>query len=94
MYSKFNYSPSDYFYNNEINRFLTQGNEIFSEHEKEVQECLSEYISEEGIINGTALKEHCFSIKPKNVFISHSHSDLNKVKAFAGWLYQCFGLVA
>lgn len=94
MYSKFNYSPSDYFYNNEINPYLTHGNEIYSKHEKEVQECLSEYISEEGVINGTALKEHWFSITPKNVFISHSHCDLNKVKAFAGWLHQCFGLEA
>ena len=51
MYSKFNYSPSDYFYNNEINSYLTHGNEIYSKYEKEVQECLSEYISEEGVIN-------------------------------------------
>ena len=94
MYSKFNYSPSDYFYNNEINSYLTHGNEIYSKYEKEVQECLSEYISEEGVINGTALKEHWFSITPKNVFISHSPFDLNKVKAFAGWLHQCFGLEA
>lgn len=94
MYTKFNYSPSGYFYNHEINRHLSKGNEIFSAHEKEVQDCLSEYISEDGIINGTDLKEHWFSIKKKDIFISHSHCDINKVKAFAGWLYDCFGLEA
>lgn len=94
MYTKFNYSPSGYFYNSEINRHFTKGIELFSAHEKEVQDCLSEYITEDGIINGTALKEHWFSISKKDVFISHSHCDINKVKAFAGWLYDCFGLEA
>ena len=41
MYTKFNYSPSGYFYNHEINRHLSNGNKIFSAHEKEVQKCLS-----------------------------------------------------
>ena len=94
MYTKFNYSPSGYFYNSEINRHFTKGIELFSAHEKEVQDCLSEYITEDGIINGTALKEHWFSISKKDVFISHSHCDINKVKAFAGWLYDCFELEA
>ena len=66
----------------------------FLHTKKEVQDCLSEYITEDGIINGTALKEHWFSISKKDVFISHSHCDINKVKAFAGWLYDCFELEA
>lgn len=94
MYTKFNYSPSGYFYNHEINRHLSNGNKIFSAHEKEVQKCLSQYITEDGIINGTDLKEHWFSITKKDIFISHSHCDINKVKAFAGWLHDCFGLEA
>lgn len=94
MFAKFNYSPSGYFYNSEINRHLTKGSELFATHEKEVQECLGEYITEDGVINGTALKEHWFSISHKDIFISHSHCDLNRVKAFAGWLYECFGLEA
>ena len=89
-----NKDSSGYFYNSEINRHFTKGIELFSAHEKEVQDCLSEYITEDGIINGTALKEHWFSISKKDVFISHSHCDINKVKAFAGWLYDCFELEA
>lgn len=94
MFSKFNYSPSDSFYNTSINQYLTVGNEIYAEHQKEVQECLSKYISEDGIINGTNLKEDWFSITKKDVFISHSHKDINKVKAFAGWLHNAFGIEA
>ncbi len=94
MYSKFNYSPTAAFYNSTLNRYLTRGNEIFNKHESEVQKCLSKYINEDGIINGTDLKEHWFSISDKDIFISHSHKDLNKVKAFAGWIYETFGLEA
>lgn len=92
MFSKFNYSPSNSFYNTTINKYLSIGNEIYSEHQKEVQKCLAEYISEDGVINGTNLKEDWFSITKKDVFISHSHNDINKVKAFAGWLHEVFGL--
>ena len=51
-------------------------------------------ITEDGVINGSDLKEHWFSISDKDIFISHSHKDINKVKAFAGWLYDTFGLEA
>lgn len=94
MYSKFNYSPAIPFYNNTLNSYLTKGNEIYEEHQKEVQDCLSKYITEEGIINGSDLKEHWFSVSKKDIFISHSHKDINKVKAFAGWIYETFGLEA
>lgn len=87
MFSKFNYSPTSWFYNNYINKYLTVGNEIYARHQDEVKKCLSEYISEDGIISGTNLKEDWFSITKKDVFISHSHQDINRVKAFAGWLH-------
>lgn len=94
MFSKFNYCPSIPFYNTYINQYHTRGNAIYAEHQKEVQACLSDYISEDGIINGTNLKEDWFSIAKKDVFISHSHKDINRVKAFAGWLYDVFGIEA
>lgn len=94
MFAKFNYSPSGAFYNSVINHYYTIGVDLFTSHEKEVQGCLAKYITEDGIINGTELKERWFSITPKDIFISHSHNDLNRVKAFAGWLHDCFGLEA
>lgn len=94
MYTKFNYSPAGSFYNRVINPCLEHGRAIYKKHEEEVHNCLAQYITEDGVINGTALKEHWFSISKKDVFISHSHDDINKVIAFAGWLHDAFGLEA
>ena len=94
MYTKFNYSPAGSFYNQVINPCLEHGRAIYKKHEEEVHNCLAQYITEDGVINGTALKEHWFSISKKDVFISHSHDDINKVIAFAGWLHDAFGLEA
>lgn len=95
MYKKFNYAQANSsFYNQVINRHLEQGKAIYESHVKEVQDCLAKYITKDGVINATALKEHWFSVSPKDVFISHSHNDISKVKAFAGWLYDSFGLEA
>ena len=82
------------FYDSSSARYFARGDEIFKSQEVEVQDCLSRYINENGIINGSDLKDHWFSISDKDVFISHSHKDLDIVKAFAGWLYETFGLEA
>ena len=92
MFIAYNYSPESAFYNAHINGFLSLGNRIYESHKEEVQRCLSEFITEEGIIQGTALKQNWFSVEKADVFISHSHKDINKVKAFAGWLQELFGL--
>lgn len=95
MYKKFDYSPvNSSFYNQVINQHLEKGKSIYESHVKEVQDCLAKYITKDGVINATALKDHWFSISKKNVFISHSHDDISKVKAFADWLYDSFGLEA
>ncbi len=94
MYSKFNYNPSYFFYNNTLNDYLQKGNELYQRHEEEVKKCLSEYITVDGIINTSKLKADWFSITKKDIFISHSHQDIERVKAFAGWLYENFGLEA
>lgn len=55
---------------------------------------MKEFICDNGEIKGTALKEHWFKVNTADIFISHSHRDINKVRAFAGWLYHNFGLEA
>ena len=92
MFSKFNYLPQGTFYNNELNNFLDKGTKLYTSVKKEVTSCLSKYITESGIIKGSDLKDHWFKISEKDVFISHSHSDLYKVNAFTGWLEANFGL--
>lgn len=94
MFVAYKYSPSDFFYNSNLNPYLTKGAELYDDHEIMVRDCLSKFISSDGIVNGSELRENWFSVETTDVFISHSHKDINKVKAFAGWLYYRFGLTS
>lgn len=38
------------------------------------------------------MKEEWLKTQKYDVFLSHSHKDIDKVKAFSGWLYDMFGL--
>lgn len=62
MFIAFNYAPTDHFYNSTLNKYMTKGVSLYSENEKSVQRCLSKYISPEGIVNGSELRENWFSI--------------------------------
>lgn len=94
MFSKFNLSISDFFYNSVLNKHLENGKCIYEVHEVISKKKLKEFIYENGHIDGIALQSDWFQIENVDVFISHSHQDINKVKAFAGWLYDEFGLTA
>ena len=94
MYSKFNLTISDYFYNSEINKHLETGKKIYDNFELQSKKCLKEFLYDNGNIDGTSMKENWFNIEKADIFISHSHKDITKVKAFAGWLYDQFDLIA
>lgn len=94
MYSKFNCEISDYFYNKNINQYLEDGRKIYKNFQQQCEHSLKPFLLDNGHIDGTALKDIWFSISKANVFISHSHKDIEKVKAFAGWLKNKFGLTA
>ena len=94
MYSKFNLSIGDYFYNSELNKHLESGKRIYENHEVFAKKNLKEFIFDNGHIDGTAMKSNWFQIENVDIFISHSHQDITKVKAFAGWLYDEFKLTA
>ena len=94
MYSKFNCNISDYFYNTVINQYCTTGRKIYESFQQQCENSLKPFLLDNGHIDGTALKDTWFSINNADVFISHSHKDSEKVKAFAGWLKDEFGLTA
>lgn len=94
MYSKYELTISDFFYNKELNEHLESGKKIYSRHEKKAKKALKEFIYDNGHIDGTSMKNNWFQMEEVDVFISHSHRDINKVKAFAGWLYDEFKLTA
>lgn len=94
MYSKFDVKIDDYFYNSELNKHLGRGMSIYQEHERQAKNSLKEFLYDNGHIDGTAMKSNWFQIEKVDIFISHSHQDITKVKAFAGWLYDEFNLTA
>lgn len=94
MYSKYNIEISNSFYNRELNKHLECGRKIYEKHEKMAKKSLKEFIYDNGNIDGTSMKSNWFQIEDVDIFISHSHKDLTKVKAFAGWLHDEFNLTA
>ena len=94
MFARFNYLPENYYYNHYFNPHLESGRKIYNATIEKTRKCLRGFILENGHIDGTALKDHWFNIIDADVFISHSHKDIEKVKGFAGWLYDQFGLTS
>ncbi len=96
MYKAFNLKlkPEDVSFRCTIKKYKEIGDALYSNNQKEVKKILSDYISRDGVIDGTKLINNCFPELNKDVFISHSHKDLDMVKAFAGWLKSVFGLNA
>lgn len=92
MYSRFNLQISDFFYNNEINKHLESGKKIYEHHGALAKKSLKEFLYENGHVDGSSMKENWFQMEDVDIFISHSHQDITKVKAFAGWLYDEFNL--
>ncbi len=91
MFSKFNYNIGS-LYNREINPHHEVGNSLYEKSIKDARKCLEEFIYTKGHIDGSSLQSHWFKAIDANIFISHSHEDINKVKSLAGWLYNNFGL--
>ena len=93
MYSKFNLKISS-LYDDELKKHLESGRKIYNNHKEQAKKNLKEFICDNGRIDGTSMKDHWFQMEDVDVFISHSHQDIIKVQAFAGWLYDEFGLTA
>lgn len=95
MFAKFNLELS-----NKIYDIGTRGREyykcigerIYKECDDVSKKNLSAFIKENGTIDGTAMQKEWFNQVKADVFLSHSHKDIENVKTFAGWLKAEFGL--
>lgn len=94
MYSKFNCVINDDFYFDDIEDHYETGRAIYEDFKQQSKRCLKPFLLDNGHIDGSALKDNWFTINKADVFISHSHKDIEKVTAFAGWLKNTFGLTA
>ena len=94
MFRGFNLSISKEFFKNKGYSFekYKEIGEIHLEAQKaQYQESLEEYINED-IINGTKIQTEWFPPIEADIFISHSHKDIDVASALAGWIHETFGL--
>lgn len=68
------------------------GHDVLSHFKSPVSDSISKYIKANGHLDANHLRGEWFPAVPADVFISHSHADINLAYALAGFLKQKFGL--
>jgi hypothetical protein len=87
MYKGFNLSFGKNFF-----QFMKQGEELSTQYRTVIMQKMDAFLTDDGKLDGSRLQEHWFPQVHADVFISHSHNDLNVATALAGWLFDSFGL--
>ncbi|MCP1188030.1 toll/interleukin-1 receptor domain-containing protein [Priestia flexa] len=72
--------------------YLEIGKKHYDNSKRQVYEKLSQFLSKDGSIDGTAMQNHWFPMIDTDIFISHSHANKDKAIALAGWLKKEFDL--
>ena len=70
----------------------TKGSAITSKYKKVVNDILNEKFKDYKFINGSEIQEEWFPQVKCDIFLSHSHKDIDKAKTFAGWVKNKFNL--
>ena len=68
------------------------GTLLYKETKNSVEENLDKYITESGSLDGSKIQKDWFPTVNANIFLSHSHNDLNLAIGLAGYFYKEFGL--
>lgn len=68
------------------------GKSLYDKYSDKVVKALSEYLNDSGSLEGTKIANDWFPMVDADIFISHSHMDIDEVMSFAGWLFKEFGI--
>ncbi len=74
--------------------YYSEGEKLYSSYWEAVRPALSNFIQKDKSLDGGAIQNAWFPKIKADVFISHSHDDLETAVFFAGWLKEAFGLNA
>lgn len=69
-----------------------QGRAVTHHYETQIRDKLDSFISTGNGIDGSSLQDHWFPQVDADIFLSHSHSDLELALKFAGWIKSNFDL--
>lgn len=100
MFSGFNLKIKKEFFksSNEYYRYIKKAKNILNCDINAYKRSLKDYVIIDNIdgecLNGTTIQNNWFPLVEADVFISHSHADKKLANAFAGWLYDEFGLTS
>lgn len=70
----------------DVESWLKAAKTLYENQTKEIEASLGKFKTSEGLLNGSLLTAECFPLISADVFISHSHKDLNLALAIAGYL--------
>ena len=91
MFRAFNLSLSWQGGTDELQRI---GAEAIAQNEGSVKAALAQFLSADGVVDGTGIQSRVFPQIAAEVFISHSHWDSTDALALAGWLKRDFNLTS
>lgn len=74
------------------NEFYSAGEELYSDFKNEIEKNLENFKNADGVLDGKKLTAEWFPLIKSNVFISHSHKDIDTVLLIAGFLYKTQGV--
>lgn len=81
-------------YNNDLKELIDGysniGKHIMESKKQSIKKQLESYINEDGTIDFTNIQDDRFPTVDSDIFISHSHKDINIINALAGWLHTKF----
>lgn len=90
MYLGFNYDTKK-----DFSQYKKSGEEIFFKQKDIIQKELKSYFyTGTTTINGNKLEDDWFPQVTSDIFLSHSHNDLDEVLGVSGWLYEKFNLIS
>lgn len=74
------------------NEFYSAGEELYSDFKNEIEKNLENFKNADGALDGKKLTAEWFPLIKSDVFISHSHKDIDTVLLIAGFLYKTQGV--
>ncbi len=80
------------FNDDELEYYKTIGESIYRKTKRKFS--INNFLDEDGILDGSKIQSNCFPTVEADIFISHSHEDLDLVKSLAGYLYKTKGLIS
>lgn len=77
---------------NLINEYEEKGKNLMESKKESIKNDLKSYVKDEGVIDFTSIQRDWFPTVEADIFISHSHKDIDVINALAGWLNEKFNV--